>query len=145
MSRWYTWNTWLGRRQKRSGGFQVKRTLLPLPGIEPKLLCPPLNFPRNFSLVMKNEFVFCIAPLWQWQDAVEIVLFGYGSISHTAGFCTRIRAVVLIRYFPNYTLCCKHEPRFQITTNKIQRFLIYLFLQTPYKFQAVPPPIIRST
>ena len=27
----------------------------------------------------------------------------------------------------------------------MQRFLIYLFLQTFYMFQAVPPPIIRST
>ena len=34
---------------------------------------------------------------------------------------------------------------FQITTNKMQRFLIYIFLQTLYMFQAVPPPIIRST
>ena len=32
----------------------------------------------------------------------------------------------------------------QITTNKMQRFLIYLFLQTLYMFQAVPLPIIRS-
>jgi hypothetical protein len=35
--------------------------------------------------------------------------------------------------------------QFQIIANKMQRFLIYLFLQTPYMFQAVPPPIIRST
>ena len=28
---------------------------------------------------------------------------------------------------------------------KMQRFLTYLFLQTLYMFQAVPPPIIRST
>jgi len=34
---------------------------------------------------------------------------------------------------------------FQITTNKMQRFLIYLFLQTLYMFLAVPPPNIRST
>ena len=34
---------------------------------------------------------------------------------------------------------------FRITTNKLQRFLIYLFLQMFYMFQAVPPPIIRST
>jgi len=34
---------------------------------------------------------------------------------------------------------------FRITTNKMQRFLIYLFLQTLYMFQAVLPPIIRST
>jgi len=27
----------------------------------------------------------------------------------------------------------------------MQRFLIYLFLQTLYMLQAVPPPIIRST
>jgi len=27
----------------------------------------------------------------------------------------------------------------------MQRFLIYLLLQTLYMFQAVPPPIIRST
>ena len=33
----------------------------------------------------------------------------------------------------------------QITTNKMQSFLIYLFLHTLYMFQAVPPPIIRST
>jgi len=32
----------------------------------------------------------------------------------------------------------------QITTNKMQRFLIYLFLQALRVFQAVPPPIIRS-
>jgi len=38
-----------------------------------------------------------------------------------------------------------HTSYFQITTNKMQHFLIYLFLQTPYMFQAVPPPIIRST
>jgi len=35
--------------------------------------------------------------------------------------------------------------QFQITTNKMQCFLIYLFLQTLYVFQAVRPPIIRST
>jgi hypothetical protein len=35
--------------------------------------------------------------------------------------------------------------RFQITANKMQRFLIYLFLQMIYMFQAVPLPIIRST
>ena len=35
--------------------------------------------------------------------------------------------------------------RFQVTGNKMQRLLIYLFLQTLYMFQAVPPPIIRST
>ena len=34
---------------------------------------------------------------------------------------------------------------FQITTNKMQRFLIYLFLQMLYMFQTVYPPIIRST
>jgi len=34
---------------------------------------------------------------------------------------------------------------FQITANKTQRFLIYLFLQMLYMFQVVPPPIIRST
>jgi len=34
---------------------------------------------------------------------------------------------------------------FQITANKMQRFLIYLLLQTLYMFQVVPPPIIRST
>jgi len=33
----------------------------------------------------------------------------------------------------------------QITSNKMQLFLIYLFLQTLYMFQAVPPPIIMST
>jgi len=33
----------------------------------------------------------------------------------------------------------------KITTNKMKRFLIYLFLQTFYMFQAVPPLIIRST
>ena len=27
----------------------------------------------------------------------------------------------------------------------MQRFLIYSFLQTLYMFQAVPPPIVRST
>jgi len=32
---------------------------------------------------------------------------------------------------------------FQVTANKMQRFLIYLFLKTLYMFQAVPPPIIR--
>jgi len=35
--------------------------------------------------------------------------------------------------------------QFQITAHKMQRFLIYLFLQTIYMFQAVPSPIIRST
>jgi len=35
--------------------------------------------------------------------------------------------------------------KFQVTTNKMQRFLIYLFLKTLYMFQAVPPPITRST
>jgi hypothetical protein len=34
---------------------------------------------------------------------------------------------------------------FQITANKMHNFLIYLFVQTLYMFQAVPPPIIRST
>ena len=34
---------------------------------------------------------------------------------------------------------------FQIKTNKMQLFFIYLFLQMFYMFQAVPPPIIRST
>jgi hypothetical protein len=38
-----------------------------------------------------------------------------------------------------------HILQLQITTNKMLRFLIYLFLQTLYMFQAVPPPIIRST
>ena len=33
----------------------------------------------------------------------------------------------------------------QITTNKMLRFLIYLFLQMLFMFQAVPPPIVRST
>ena len=34
---------------------------------------------------------------------------------------------------------------FFITTNKMQRFLVYLFLKMLCMFQAVPPPIIRST
>jgi len=34
---------------------------------------------------------------------------------------------------------------FQITTNKMKRSFIYLFLQILYMFQAVSPPIIRST
>jgi len=38
----------------------------------------------------------------------------------------------------------KYE-QFQVTANEMQSFLIYLFLQTLYMFQAVPPPIIRST
>ena len=33
---------------------------------------------------------------------------------------------------------------FQITTNKMQLFLIYLFLQMLYMFQAVPPPIMST-
>jgi len=44
--------------------------------------------------------------------------------------------------YKNDTIC---YILFQITANKMQRFLIYLFLQTLYMFQAVPPPIIRST
>jgi hypothetical protein len=35
--------------------------------------------------------------------------------------------------------------KIQITANKMQRFLIYLFLQTLYMFQTLPPPVIRST
>jgi len=35
--------------------------------------------------------------------------------------------------------------QFQIRAKKMQRFLIYLFLQMLYMFQAVPLPIIRST
>ena len=34
---------------------------------------------------------------------------------------------------------------FRNTSDKIQRFLTYLFLQMLYMIQAVPPPIIRST
>jgi len=34
---------------------------------------------------------------------------------------------------------------FQITTNKMQHLVIYLFLRMLYMFQAVPPPILRST
>jgi hypothetical protein len=34
---------------------------------------------------------------------------------------------------------------FQITANKMQLSLVYLFLQTLYMFQAVSPPIIMST
>jgi len=34
---------------------------------------------------------------------------------------------------------------FQVTANKMQRFLIYLFPKVPCMFQAVSPPIIRST
>jgi len=33
----------------------------------------------------------------------------------------------------------------KLKTNKMQRFLIYLLLQTLYMFQAVPSHIIRST
>jgi len=33
----------------------------------------------------------------------------------------------------------------QFKTNKMQRFLIYLFLQMLYMFHAIPPTIIRST
>ena len=33
---------------------------------------------------------------------------------------------------------------FKITTNKMQHFLIYLFLQTLYMFQAVPTPTISK-
>ena len=38
-----------------------------------------------------------------------------------------------------------HEYISKLQRNKMQRFLIYLFLQTLYMFQAVPPPIVRST
>ena len=38
-----------------------------------------------------------------------------------------------------------HKQKFQITDKKMQRSLIYLFIQTFYMFQAVPTPIIRST
>jgi hypothetical protein len=41
--------------------------------------------------------------------------------------------------------CSSSKLQFQITANKKQRLLIYLFLQTLYMFQPVPPPIIRST
>jgi len=41
-------------------------------------------------------------------------------------------------------MCACNVIQFQITANKTQRFLIYLFLKTLYTFQAVPPPIIRS-
>jgi hypothetical protein len=34
---------------------------------------------------------------------------------------------------------------FQVTANNMQRFFIYSFPKTPYLFQAVPPPIIKST
>jgi len=43
------------------------------------------------------------------------------------------------------TLPVNHPSYFQITANKMQRFLIYLFLETLYMFQTVPPPVIRST
>jgi hypothetical protein len=38
-----------------------------------------------------------------------------------------------------------NNPVFPNYTNKMQRSKIYLFLQTFYMFQAVPPSIIRST
>ena len=40
----------------------------------------------------------------------------------------------------------KHNHKiFQIITNKMRLFLIYLFLQMIYMFKADPPPTIRST
>ena len=42
-------------------------------------------------------------------------------------------------------MACTPHQQFQITANKMQCFLIYLFLQMLYMFQTVPPPIIRST
>ena len=44
-----------------------------------------------------------------------------------------------------FVSCTAVQLNSRITANKIQRVLIYLYLQTLYKFQAVPPPIIRST
>ena len=43
---------------------------------------------------------------------------------------------------PQRDITC--DLHFQITTKKMQRFMIYLFLQMLYMLQAVPPPIIRS-
>jgi len=37
------------------------------------------------------------------------------------------------------------EMLFQVTANKLQRSLVYLFLQMLYMFQAVPPPINGRT
>jgi len=48
-------------------------------------------------------------------------------------------------FMPAYIKITDNRISSQITDNKMQRFLIYLFLQTLYMFQAVPPPIIRST
>ena len=45
----------------------------------------------------------------------------------------------------NLMMFQRSKIKFQITANKMQCFLIYLFLQMLYMFQAVPPPIIRST
>jgi hypothetical protein len=45
----------------------------------------------------------------------------------------------------NNSLVKKEIKKFQITASKMQRFLIYLFLQTLYIFWAVPSSIIRST
>jgi hypothetical protein len=37
------------------------------------------------------------------------------------------------------------KERFQITANRMQRFLVYLFFTDALHVSAVPPPIIRST
>jgi len=55
----------------------------------------------------------------------------------------RCSAVIVTKNVKNLVL--RIYLSFQITTNKMQLFLIYLFLQMLYTFQAVPPPIIRST
>jgi len=39
----------------------------------------------------------------------------------------------------------KISNQFQVTANKMKSFSNYLFLKRLYMFQAVPPPIIRST
>ena len=55
-------------------------------------------------------------------------------------FCTMTN-----KYTIRNSYVCAFQIYFRITTNKMQRFLIYSFVQILYMFQAVPPPIIRST
>ena len=72
------------------------------------------------------------------HSRTSIIYISLFKIEAVISYKTLVNTYCSVWYLETWKIISKYS-------NKKQRFLIDLFLQTLYMFKAVPPPIIRST
>ena len=103
---------------------------------------------RKYNYFISNSYQ--LIPNYNQRDAAFLDLFISTDALHVSdGFSAHHQEHITVHtasgIVNQYYCLLLSWTRFQITTNKMQHFLICLFLQTLYMFQTIPPHIIRNT